>query len=84
MTWRRPVRSYRISTECNKTMNHAFNLECIDGGWGWGETGGKKRLVVSGESQQDAEREVRLQTPGGWSIGYTGTTDDKEGLYTRP
>lgn len=63
-------------------MNYAFNLECIDGGYGWGETGAQRKLVVSSRSRQDAEQQVRLQVPGGWRIKYAGTTNEAKGLST--
>ena len=61
--------------------NHVFLVSCVEGGWGWGHAGDKKRLVMSGANQQVAEHKARSRVPGGWDIKYVGTTQDKEGIY---
>jgi hypothetical protein len=63
-------------------MNYKFDLECTDGGWGWGETGQKGVLIVSARSYEAAIEEARTIIPGGWTWYAVGKTDEKPYLRT--
>lgn len=57
-----------------RRKNYKFKLECVDGGWGWGETGQRGYMITGGSSLKDASQRVRLQTPGGWVISFDSMT----------
>ena len=68
--------------ECQKTRKYKFMLFCYDGGWGWGETGQKGKMIVKAKNKKEAEKICKSYIPGGWTIKYKGITKEETGLTT--
>ena len=49
-------------------MNRLYLLQCVDGGWGWGETGALALMCAP-----DADY-VQHHMPGGWKYTDLGPT----------
>lgn len=51
-------------------------LTCVDGGSGWGKTGGTAEMCAPGETKEEAEAFVKLHLPGGWDYAIDGPTEE--------
>lgn len=63
---------------------YRFEIECVDGGYGWGNTGQKGVRVMSGDTKAQAREKIKPQLPGGWLIspGQEETQIDHDGFTT--
>ena len=55
-----------------------YLLKCVDGGWGWGETGAQAHMCAPNEEF------VKHHIPGGWVYELLGPTTDNYYLEHLP
>ena len=60
--------------EGRKETNYEFNIECVDGGRGWGDAGQKGYMIVAAFSLEEATDIVLSHIPGGWTQTFKGMT----------
>ena len=55
-------------------QSYLFLLECIDGGYGWGETGQRAQMTAKGSTIKEAKEYIKRHIPGGWKFKLMGKT----------
>ena len=57
-------------------MYFKFIVKCVDGGWGWGNTGQRACMCFSGKTMEEAESKLKQHIPGGWEHEFVGETNE--------
>ena len=62
---------------------YGFFLECIDGGYGWGNTEQIAYTEVYSSLENEALGVAKSRVPGGWKVTPLGEVGNSPKLYVR-